>query len=223
MATAALTAMITEEAVLTLNQWLSPAFPVGAFAYSHGLEALADAGQIRDGSDLRHWLEDVLRFGAGHNDALLLAAAWHTSGTGDLAQIDKTARAFVPSRERLFETDQQGEAFCKITGAVWAAELQELCYPVAIGRAASLQCLPLDLTLQMYLQAFLSNLVSAGQRLLPLGQTEAQGIIRDLTPLCREVARDCLSGDLETLTSSVFLGDIASMRHETQYSRIFRT
>lgn len=223
MVTGAPIAMITDDAVLTLSQWLSPAFPVGAFAYSHGLEALADARQARDGTDLRLWLEEVLRFGAGRNDALLLAAAWHAADTEALDRINRTARAFAPSRERLFETDQQGGAFCTITGAVWAADLRDLRYPVAVGRAASLQGLPLDLTLQMFLQAFLSNLVSAGQRLLPLGQTEAQGIIRDLTPLCREIAMDSLSGDLETLTSSVFLGDIASMRHETQYSRIFRT
>ncbi|MCT4556315.1 MAG: urease accessory protein UreF [Pelagimonas sp.] len=215
--------MTTEAALLTLSQWLSPAYPVGAFAYSHGLEALADTGQVRGTEDLQHWLEDLLRHGAGHNDALLLAAAYHAKDTTQLVDIDQTARAFCASRERLFETDQQGRAFCTITAAVWQTELRGLCYPVALGRAAALENLPLDLTLILYLQAFMANLVSAGQRLLPVGQTAGQTLIRDLTPLCREVAAAARAGDLSDLSSSLFLGDIASMRHETQYSRIFRT
>lgn len=222
MATGALIAMRTDE-IMTLTQWLSPAYPVGAFAYSHGLEALADTGQTKTSQDLRLWLEDVLLHGAGRNDAILLAAAWHAKSTKAVQEIDQIARAFAASSERLFEMDQQGNAFGTITGAVWATELSRLCYPVALGRAASLQNLPLELTLMMFLQAMLSNLVSAGQRLMPVGQTEAQMIIRDLTPLCRDIASDAQSGDLTGLSSTAFIGDIASMQHETQYSRIFRT
>jgi urease accessory protein len=214
---------MSTDAVLTLSQWLSPAYPVGAFAYSHGLEALADSGQIKDVNDLRLWLEDVLLHGAGRNDAILLAAAWHAEGTDTVRQIDQTARAFAPSRERLFETVQQGDAFGMITGTVWSADLFGLCYPVALGRASSILDLPLKLTLTMFLQAMLSNLVSAGQRLLPIGQTQAQAVIRDLTPLCCQIAGESRSDDLTSLSSTAFLGDIASMRHETQYSRIFRT
>ncbi len=222
MAMGAPTAMHTD-AVLTLSQWLSPAYPVGAFAYSHGLERLVDDRRVCNGPDLRDWLADVLRHGAGHSDALLLAAAWHAGDEDMVKRVNQTARAFAPSRERLFETDQQGGAFGKVTGAIWGAELDQLTYPVALGRAAALQDLPLDVTLRMFLQAMLSNLISAGQRLLPVGQTEAQTLLRELTPLCQEVSDLAASGDLTTLSSTAFLGDIASMRHETQYSRIFRT
>ncbi|MDQ2090867.1 urease accessory protein UreF [Marimonas arenosa] len=215
--------MPTSIGFLTLSQWLSPAYPVGAFAYSHGLEAAVDRGWVRDGEALEHWLEDVLLHGTGRSDALLLAAAFHAATDQDLAEIDATARAFAASRERLLETEQMGAAFCAVTAAVWAADLQGLTYPVALGRAARSEEIPLKLTATIYLQAFLSNLIAAGQRLLPVGQTAAQAMLRRLTPLCADVADETNDGDLERLSGSAFLSDIASMKHETQYSRIFRT
>ena len=98
-----------------------------------------------------------------------------------------------------------------------------LTYPVAVGYAAGREQLPLDLTLRMYLQAFASNLVTAGLRLIPLGQTEGHRLIRALAPDFAELAEQAMGGSLDDLTSTAFLSDIASMKHETQYSRIFRT
>lgn len=215
--------MTTEADILTLTQWLSPAYPVGAFAYSHGLEAAVAAGWVSDGAGLAAWLDDVLRHGAGRNDATFLAAAHRAAGPAEIARIDATARAFTASKERLLETDRQGAAFCRVTTAVWGAEIEGLSYPVALGRAASLQRLPLTLTAKMYLLAFASNLIAAGQRLLPVGQTEAQAILRALTPACAATAEAVRAGDFAALSASAFLTDIAAMRHETQYSRIFRT
>ncbi len=202
--------------MLTLSQWLSPAYPVGAFAYSHGLERLVEGGL----KDLRPWLEDVLAHGSGTSDALFLAAAYHAETP---AQTDSMCRAFAPSKERLMELELQGAAFCEVTASAFNLPLKNLTYPVAIGRAAALQGLPLPLTLQLYLQAFASNLVAAGQRLLPLGQREAQGIIAALAPLISRIARAAESGDLTTLSGTAFMADIAAMQHEVQPSRIFRT
>lgn len=207
--------------VLTLAQWLSPAFPVGAFTYSHGLEAAFHAGWIADAASLEDWLADLLTHGSGLSDATLLAAAFH--GQATLDEIDATARAFAPSAERLLETEAQGTAFAQTVGAVWGAELTGLTYPVALGAAAARQGLPLDLTLQMYLQAFASNLIAAAQRLGPIGQTEGQRILHALTHLIEATAEAAAPGDLASLASAAFLSDIASMRHETQYSRIFRS
>lgn len=215
--------MLTDTQLLTLAQWLSPAFPVGAFAYSHGLEALVHGGHVENAEDLESWLEQTLRFGAARSDALFLAAAFHAEDAADLAKIDATARAFAASRERLLESDQQGRAFGKITGDIWAADLSGLVLPVALGRAAALENIPVKPVIQMYLHAFVSNLTSAGQRLLPVGQTKGQAIVKNLTPLCIAVAEETSAGDLDSLGSTAFLGDVASMRHETQYSRIFRT
>lgn len=215
--------MATPTDILTLTQWFSPAFPVGAFAYSHGLEWGIEAGDVSDLASLSDWLETVLKHGAGWNDVVLLAAAYRAGSRTDLAMIDATCRALASSRERLQETDLQGAAFCAAVSSVWNAELDGLSYPVAVGRAAGLEMIPLELTAQVYLQAFAGNLASAAVRLVPLGQTEGQALIRTLTPLCCETAAQAVRADPDDLRASAYLCDIAAMKHETQYSRIFRT
>lgn len=221
MATGARMATSTE--ILTLSQWLSPAYPVGAFAYSHGLEAAVGLGWVRDGAGLESWLEDIAALGAGRNDALFIAAAYRAQSREALREIDATARAFAASKERLTETEAQGAAFGAVTGALWGWPLDGLIYPVALGAAAARAGLPLDLTGQMYLQAFLSNLVAAAQRLLPLGQIKGQAILRRLSGRLPAICADTADGDLDRLGATAFLTDIAAMRHETQATRIFRT
>ena len=215
--------MATHTDVLTLAQWFSPAFPVGAFAYSHGLEWAIDAGDVADADATRDWVETVLRHGGGWNDCILLACAYRAQDTDALAHVDATGRALASSRERLIETQLQGQAFCDAVSRIWPQTLDGLIYPVAVGCAAQRAGLPLDLTAQMFLQAFLSNLAAAATRLVPLGQTEGQTIIRTLTPLCSEIATDAVQAGLGGLKSSAFLSDIGAMKHETQYSRIFKT
>lgn len=208
---------------LTLAQWFSPAFPIGAFSYSHGLEQAIEAGAVVDAASLRNWASDALEHGSGRADALFLAAAFHAKDAAAVVQIDALCRAFAPSRERLFETQQQGDAFCRILSDVWGTPLNGLCYPVAAGRAARLCDLPLQETSAVFLHAFVANLSAVGQRLVPVGQTDGQTMIHALAPLCHDIAGQTASGDLSALTATAFLADIASMRHETQYSRIFRT
>lgn len=223
MGTVTPTDMITtmhSDQLLTLVQWLSPSYPVGAFAYSHGLEWAVQAGEVTDRATLKAWLETVLRHGAGYSDALFLAAAYRTA---DVGEVDALARAFAPSGERLRETVLQGEAFCRTSAAIWGAEMPALTYPVAVGQAARMQGLPLEATLQVFLHAFISNLAAAGMRLIPLGQTDGQLVIKDLAVPCIDIAKAAMEGSLEDLSSTAFLSDIASMKHETQYSRIFRT
>jgi len=211
--------------VLTLAQWFSPAFPVGAFAYSHGLEQAIADGDVTDPQSLSAWVEDVLHFGAGRNDALFLAAAFHASENAKeaatLLSIDAQARAFTSSKERLMETDQLGAAFGRIATSLSGDDISGLSYPVALGKAAQQAGLPLKLTTSMYLQAYISNLVAVGQRLIPIGQTDGQTIIQNLTPLCQEIAS--MGGTLDDVSSTAFASDIAAMRHETLNSRVFRT
>ena len=223
MATDGPMATPTDAQILTLTQWLSPAYPVGAFAYSHGLEAAADQGWVTDAPSLEAWLEDVIWHGAGRSDALVLAAAWRAENADTIAEIDATTRAFAASKERLFETTQQGASFTLITSDIWGGDLSGLTYPVALGAASSRNGLPLALTQTMYLQAFLSNLVAAGQRLLPVGQTAGQAMLQRLSLTLPELATQTAHGDLDHLGATAFLSDIAAMKHETQYSRIFRS
>ncbi len=213
------TAMTTD--VLTLAQWLSPAYPVGAFAYSYGLEAAIAAGWIGDADALQEWLTDLLEDGSGRNDCILLRAA-HAEQAA-LEDINAIGLAFAAGSERQREALLQGAAFTITTAAIWGGNAPELIYPVAVGAAASKLEIDPTLTCAMYLQAFVSNLIAAAQRLMPLGQTQGQATLMALTPICQRVAQDTATTTRDDLSSCTVLSDIASMRHETQSPRIFRT
>lgn len=213
---------MTTDHVLTLMQWLSPGFPIGAFAYSHGLETAIEQNAICDVSDLEFWLLDLVQQGTGRADICCLANAY--SNKHDVAlQVDMNARAFAASAERLLETDQQGAAFCKTVHAIWRADIGSLTYPVAVGHAACILEIPLELTARMYLHAFAANLISAAVRLVPLGQTEGQALLAKLAPLIKATADDAVTTPLSRLASHCFAADITAMQHETQYSKVFRT
>ncbi|WP_245306342.1 urease accessory protein UreF [Roseovarius aestuariivivens] len=213
----------TEQQILTLTQWFSPAYPVGAFHFSHGLEWEITQGGVNGADRLERWIWDVLCNGAGRNDAILLAAAYQAKDADALRDVEATARALAGTAERRRETQEMGAAFARITGALTGREAGAYCYPVAVGCAARAEGLPQVLTAQMFLQSFVSNLASVGMRLGSVGQTEGQAIIAKLSPQCLKVAETTASGDLDDLGGAVFAGDIAAMRHETQYSRVFRT
>lgn len=207
---------------LTLAQWFSPAFPVGGFHFSHGLEWAITTHRVTDKPTLQNWIEDLLLHGSAHNDALLIAAAFHASPE-TLPELDATARALAASRERRLEAAEMGTAFARITGDLLGAHFPAFTYPVAIGHAAQRAALPIEPTLQFYLQSVVTNLASVGMRLIPIGQTHGQQIIAALSDCCHRIAADTASGDLDALGASAFMSDIASMNHETLYSRIFRT
>lgn len=209
--------------LLTLAQWLSPAYPVGSFAYSHGIETAIRDGQIADGDSLRDWLGAVLTEGTGRTDAVLLVAAHGATTPERLEALHALAGAFVASAERLREGTRQGAAFAATTRAVWGLDLADLFYPVAVGRAAGLKGLSVEETAAMYLHTFMSNLVSASVRLVPLGQTEGQKVLAALTPICRDVAAKALDSDPDELWSNAWGSDIASMRHETMEPRLFQS
>ncbi|MCY4153405.1 MAG: urease accessory protein UreF [Aestuariivita sp.] len=211
-----------EVATLTLSQWLSPAFPLGAFAYSHGLESACNAGWITKASQLETWLSDILLYGTGRSDSLFIAAAYLTKTERQLAEINQTVRAFATTAERRLETEAQGKAFGEAIRA-WDIELGILTLPVALGAAAAKQRFPLKLTQSLFLSAFLTNLILVSQRILPIGQQEGLRILRRLTPLTHEIAYDTQSGDLKALGSTAFLSEISAMQHEQQTTRIFRS
>jgi len=128
---------ITEQGILTLAQWLSPAFPVGAFAYSHGLEWAIQSGRVRTAEDLESWLGDVLAYGSGRNDCILLRCAYACGSPEELEQVNQTAIAVASSRQRVMETELQGDAFGQTAASIWGGDVSALCYPVAVGRTAA--------------------------------------------------------------------------------------
>jgi urease accessory protein len=216
------------KALLKLLFWLSPAFPVGSFSYSHGLERAVDDHLLTDADDLRGWLETLLRRGSGWNDAVLFAEAWRCAYQGDdLRGVADLAAALAGSRERHMESTLQGAAFLKAVEAWPVASLSSLpddsAYCVAVGAAAGAHGVPLGDALGAFLQAFATNLVQAGIRLGLTGQNGAVMLIAGLEPTISEVAACAAGSSLDDLGSCTVLSDIAAMRHETQYSRLFRS
>ncbi|WP_185804721.1 urease accessory protein UreF [Pontivivens nitratireducens] len=207
--------------VQLLHQWLSPGYPSGAFAWSHGLDRLIDDGEILDAAGLEAWLSGVLRNGSGWSDAVLLANAYNHPERAD--EVAELAAALAPSRERYAETMDQGKAFARVNAAVLGGGDVPYAYPVALGLAAAREGVALDLTLTLYLQAFIANLVSAAVRAVPLGQTDGQRVISSFAGLCREIAEAACTADLDDIGGAMIRADMASIHHETQYSRMFRS
>lgn len=222
-------------ALLPLMVWLSPAFPVGGFAYSHGLEWAFEAGDLVDAEGLADWLDALIEHGALRNDLILFAVSWRASGEGDpkaLHEVAELALALANTAERRLETVTQGNAFVSAIAASWpcasldalrAAWPGDVAYPVAVGVAASGHGLPLSPSLEALALAFVANLVSAAVRLGIVGQTDGQKVIARLTPALHEAAIRAEAMALDDLGGCVFRSDLASLRHETQYSRLFRS
>jgi urease accessory protein len=236
-----------------LQIWLSPSFPVGAFAYSHGLERAVEAGFVTDRATLRDWIADLFAHGSIRSDLILLAAAWraadgdHTEDLGDIAEL---AAALHPSAERRLESVTQGGSFVDAIQAAWPVERnrgetpfvnssghaansaesgltpissRDVAYPVAVGCASANHGIALDATLEAYATAFAGNLASAAIRLSVIGQTDAQRLQADLTAVIDQTTSFAAASTLADLGSASFSADLCSMEHETQYTRLFRS
>ena len=207
--------------MLSLVQWLSPAFPTGAFAYSHGLEFEIAAGRVTSAQDLTNWLDAVLTYGTGLQDAVLLSHALDPSA--DIAALAGLARALAPSSERWQETLEQGTAFARGVSALTGRDILACALPIAVGQAAASLVLPKVQVLGLYLHAFTANLVSVAVRFVPLGQTDGQKVLAALHPLILSVAGRAATLALDEVTTSTLRADLAAMGHETMSVRIFRT
>ncbi len=223
------TTSMADGAILPLSIWLSPSFPVGAFAYSHGLEWAVESGAVTDAASLQDWISDLVTQGSARNDAILVTEAWRAArDPARLADVHELALALAPSRERRLESGAQGAAFVTAIRAAWPCDTLQLfegdvAYPVALGAAAAGHDLPLLPTLEHVLLGFVANLVSAGVRLGVIGQTDGQRITAALLTAVRAAAQFAHSSTLDDLGSATMASDLASMQHETQYSRLFRS
>ena len=232
----AATATIMDDAALyRLMTWLSPSYPVGAFSYSHGLEWLVDTGEVTDRQNLTTAIAGILKYGSGRNDAIFFCESYRAVTVADearLADVVELAGATVASAERALETLSQGRAFAETTSKAWNSSTlarlladidRPIAYPVAVAIAAADHEIELKSALSAYLHAFAANLVSAGVRLIPLGHTAGQVALTRLEePVAQAVAAG-LGAGLDDLGGAAFLMDLAAMKHETQYSRLFRS
>ena len=222
-------------ALYRLMAWLSPAYPVGAFSYSGGIEWAVEAGDIRDAESLRQWLAVLLGHGAGFCDGVLFVHAHRASAAKDAAAlrgVAEIAAALVPSKERFLETTTQGRAFLKATCAAWpcaaladfaAAWDGPVALPVAVGVACAGHGVGCEAALPAFLHALAANWISAGVRLIPLGQTDGQRVLAALEETVTAAAARALATPLADIGGASFRADLAGMLHETQYTRLFRS
>ncbi len=226
-------AMTDNRSLYQLMTWLSPSYPVGAYTYSHGLEQAIEAGWVTDRETTKAWVKDIVTHGDGFADAVMLSSAYRAANDPvALADISELALAFVPTEELALESEMQGGAFFEITQKAWPeARLERLsdvspppyAYAVVVGVAAEGAAIPLAAATHAYLHAFVANMVSAAVRLIPLGQTDGQLITAGLADDVQEASARAQITEAEDVATAGFLSDIASMRHETQYTRLFRS
>jgi urease accessory protein len=216
------------QALLRLMAWLSPAFPVGSFAYSGGLERAVHDGLVHDSKSLRDWIETLIHHGAVWNDAVLLAEA-HRAGEDvpRLAAVAELAEALAGSKERHTETMLLGEAFLSAAGAwphgIFSILPAKTAYPVAIGAVAGAHAIPVEKALAAFLHALSSQMLSAGIRLGVTGQKDGVAILAALENTIADVAKRAARSDLDDLGAATVQADIVSLRHETQATRLFRS
>jgi urease accessory protein len=225
-------------ALLRLQSWLSPAFPIGSYSYSHGLEAAVEAGEIYDRRSLVDWLDADLLYGSGRNDAIFFSEAWRSSIVDDRARlldIAELAAAFRGTAEFALESSQQGAACLATLGHAWpdrvldwlSARLSEAgvppAPPVVLGIRLAREGVPASVALPAFLQSYVGNLVTAGVRLIPLGQTDAQLAIAELEAAVVAATAGAEGAAIDDLGSAAIMVELASIAHETQYSRLFRS
>jgi urease accessory protein len=224
--------------LLRLQSWLSPTFPMGAYSYSHGVEWAVEAEAIRDRQSLVDWLEADLCYGSGRNDAIFFSEAWRGAVRGDrvrLLEIAELAAAFRGTSELALESSQQGAACLSTLRQVWSDELLDwlseklreyemrAAVSVVMGVRAAGGGIPISLALPAFLQSSTANLVTAGVRLIPLGQTDGQRAIADLERAVLRASANAEKATIDDLGSAALMVDMASAAHETQYTRLFRS
>ncbi len=218
-----------------LMSWMSPSYPVGAYTYSHAIEYAVEAGFIEEIGQLIPWIADILEFGSGRTDSILLVEAYRAASRNNyalLAEIAELGFACRPTKELELETTAQGRAFEKVIQDVFqSASLKALkhhwdgplIYPIAVATVSADKMVELEATLTAFLHGFVSNLVSAAVRIIPLGQTDGQRAIVALEQAVMRQVQDALASSIDDIGTATLMVDWCSTQHETQYTRLFRS
>jgi urease accessory protein len=226
------------QALLRMQSWLSPAFPIGSYSYSHGLEWAVEAGHVHDRRSLVDWLEADLCHGSGRNESIFFTEAWSSTMDEDRAklfELAELAAAFRGTAEFALESSQQAGACLSTLRQVWPDRVldwlsetlgERHVHPalaIVFGAASARQQIPAELALPAFLQSSVANLVTAGVRLIPLGQTDGQLAVAELEEAVQAASARAGKCTIDDLGSAAFMVDLASMMHETQYTRLFRS
>ena len=229
---------VAPRSLIRLQSWLSPAFPSGSYSYSHGLEAAVESTQVHDRLSLVDWLDADLRYGTARNDAIFFVEAWRCAVDichARLVEIAELSAAFRGTSEFALEASQQGTSSLATLREVWPDQaidslserlrlrrIQPV-LPVVVAVRSAAEGVPVEVALRAFLHGFVSNLVTAGVRLIPLGQTDGQRAIAELEDAVLDASEHALTATIDDLGSAAVMVDLASMSHETQYTRLFRS
>jgi urease accessory protein len=231
-------ATTTDRQLLDLMTWLSPSFPVGGYAYSHGIEYAVENARISNEHDLAGWINAALIQGAGRLDGIFFVATWQAITEQDndrFGWVIERQDVMRGTSELALEGSAQGQAFLDTIAqtrnflrledllALIRSSERRVTYAVAVAIVAALAEVPLRAALLAYYHAFAANLISAGVRLVPLGQIAGQRMQEKLKPVIEQATEAALCGDIEYIGTAAPLIDWASMKHETQYTRLFRS
>jgi urease accessory protein len=219
---------------LRLQSWLSPSFPNGAYSYSHGLEWATEAGHVHDRTSLVDWLDADLRYGSGRNEAVFFIEAYRCAIHDNAAKLMRVAEIAAASRgtsEFALESSQQATACLNTLRQVWSDRILDLIceiqvqpvLAVVLGARLAREGIPADVALPAFLHSYVANLVIAGVRLIPLGQTDGQLAIAKLEDAVLSASAQGACATLDDLGSAGFMVELASIAHETQYTRLFRS
>jgi urease accessory protein len=227
--------MTTEAALYRLMTWLSPSYPLGAFSYSHGLEFAVESAMVRDRASLGAWVATAVAARAGRSDGALLSGAWSAVARERPSRARRDYRA-CPSLARHrgdgAREPRPGRRLSRhdANGLAASAARRASAAPPRRGGAAggggdrgggagrTARCRAYCLS-----PRFATTLVSAGGRLIPLGQSDGQRVIAELEGVVADAAETVLVSPLGEIGTAAPPLDWCSMRHETQYTRLFRS
>lgn len=223
-------------ALVRLMQLVSPALPVGAYTYSQGLEWAVESGRIRDEASAGAWIGDLMRHGVGRFEAPLVASLmrhWATSDSAEIARLNADFLASRESAELRAETAQMGFSLNRLLNDLGVptlsalraelAHLPEIAFPTVWSGLAAAWRIDPHSAICGYLWAWAENQVMAALKAVPLGQASGQRLLAELGQAVPPIAATALTlpeNDWSNLTPAFAL---CCARHETQYSRLFRS
>ncbi len=224
---------LTHSHFLAILQLASPALPVGAYSYSEGLEILIENGTITNIENLQHWLKSELLYGSIRLDAAVMVRGFHAVQLGDLEALKRWnlwLSAARDTEELRAASWQMGRSLMQLLGKLEPEILpvvNTVGYPGNYAIAFAMACAHWDINIQAallaYLHSWANNLITAGIKLIPLGQTAGQELLLGLQPLLTTTVGEILTMADDDLGCCNWGLSLASMQHETQYTRLFRS